>query len=119
MCIEALLSSFPLGPYMPVWPFKKKAAEAAEVAPEAVIYERGENGAEGILTDTSHTEAADFQAAMTLFSSGAPEKDIENKSEDFTWVAHDDGYHYKKNSDGSFQETPHVKDGEGNYTPHS
>ncbi len=104
---------------MPVWPFKKKEAEAEDAPPEIISYQRNDSSAGELLADTSHTEATDYQAAMALFSSDAPKKDSESKFEDFTWVAHDDGYHYKKNSDGSFQKTPHVKDEEGNYVPYS
>ena len=104
---------------MPVWPFKKKEADAEKNTIENMSYQRGDSNAGELLADTSHTEATDYQAAMALFSSDAPEKGSESKSENFTWVAHDDGYHYKKNHDGSFQEIPHVKDGEGNYAPYS
>jgi hypothetical protein len=104
---------------MPVWPFKKKEAETEETPPENVSYQRSSNTASELIADTSHTEAADFQAAMALFSGDTPEKSSDTKIEDFTWIAHDDGYHYKKNSDGSFQKTPHTKDGEGNYAPYS
>ena len=118
-CIEALLLAIHLGAYMPVWPFKKKVAEAEEIPTEIVSYQRGDNSAGEVIDDTSHKEAADYQAAMALFSSGVAKKDTESKSKDLTWVSHTDGYHYKKNPDGSFQETPHVKDAEGNYAPYS
>ena len=118
-CIEALLSSIPLSLYMPVWPFKKKEAEIEEAQPENVSYQRSDANAGELLADNSHTESAGYQAAMALFSNAVPEKVSETKPEDFTWVAHSDGYHYKKNSNGSFQETPHVKDEKGNYSPFS
>ncbi len=104
---------------MPVWPFKKKEAEPEDSPSENVSYQRSDGSANELLADTSHTEAADYQAAMALFSSAEPKKVSESKIEEFTWVAHDDGYHYKKNSDGSFQETPYIIDEEGNYTAYS
>lgn len=36
-----------------------------------------------------------------------------------TWVHHTDGYHYKQHADGSFEPTPHVKQGDGTYAPYS
>ena len=36
-----------------------------------------------------------------------------------TWVHHTDGYHYKQNSDGSFEPTAHVKNDAGEYIPYS
>ena len=86
-CIEALLLAIHLGPYMPVWPFKKKVAEAEEIPTEIVSYQRGDNSAGEVIDDTSHTEAVDYQAAMALFSSSVAKKDSENKSENFTWVS--------------------------------
>ena len=104
---------------MPVWPFKKKEAEIEQGPPEKVSYQRSDDTASALLTDKSHTEAADYQAAMALFSSSDSNTATKATDVPFTWVSHDDGYHYKKNSDGSFQETPYVIDEKGNYIPYS
>ena len=56
---------------------------------------------------------------MALFSSSDSDNAPKETDAPFTWVSHDDGYHYKKNSDGSFQETPYVIDEKGNYIPYS
>jgi hypothetical protein len=37
----------------------------------------------------------------------------------FTWVHHTDGYHYKRNADGSFEPTPHTLQSDGTYVPYS
>ena len=104
---------------MPVWPFKKKEAEIEQPPPENISYQRSDDTASELLSDTSHTEAADYQAAMALFSSSDSDNAPKETDVPFTWVSHDDGYHYKKNSDGSFQETPYVIDEKGNYIPYS
>ena len=38
--------------------------------------------------------------------------------ENFTWVHHTDGYHYKKNNDGSFDSVAHQKNDDGTYVPY-
>lgn len=114
---------------MPWWPFKKSQPEdpVAET-PKAVTYSIGEEETEKILKDSSHKEAADYQAAMALFGNensspkaNNPGQDAEQPSDtpNFEWVAHTDGYHYKKMSDGKFEPTPYVKNSDGEYVPYS
>ena len=42
-----------------------------------------------------------------------------NADDEFTWVHHSDGYHYKRLASGAFEPTPHTKSGDGTYTPYS
>ena len=104
---------------MPVWPFKKKEAEIEPAPPKNVSYQRSDDTASDLLSDKSHTETADYQAAMALFSSSNSNNATKGTDVTFTWVSHADGYHYKKNSDGTFQETPYIVDEKGNYIPYS
>ena len=115
--------------FMPWWLFKKsKPEEPVAETPTAVTYSIGEEETEKILKDSSHKEAADYQAAMALFGNEKPSLKANNSGQDdeqlsdapnFEWVAHTDGYHYKKMSDGKFEPTPYVKNSDGNYVPYS
>ena len=114
---------------MPWWLFKKsQPEEPVAETPAAVTYSIGEEETEKILEDSSHKEAADYQAAMALFGNensspkaNNPGQDDEQPSDapNFEWVAHTDGYHYKKMSDGKFEPTPYVKKPDGDYVPYS
>lgn len=130
----------------PIWPFKKKepVAELDEAPPAPVVYKRGEDpNARKPVTSDQHAykdalalfgggsdtvEAATDQAAkydgVTGESPAVPEPDASPAQEPvaetmFTWVHHTDGYHYKQHADGSFDATPHVKNGDGTYAPYS
>ena len=114
---------------MPWWPFKKsQPEEPVAETPTAVTYSIGEEETEKILKDSSHKEAADYQAAMALFGNENPSPKSNGSSQDggqpsdaptFEWVAHTDGYHYKKMSDGKFEPTPYLKKPDGDYVPYS
>ena len=115
--------------YMPWWLFKKSQPKnpVAE-APAAVTYSIGEEKTEQILKDSSHKETADYQAAMALFgnektptgkSNSTQETEEPSEVLNFEWIAHTDGYHYKKMNDGKFEPTPYVKNSDGDYVPYS
>ena len=58
---------------MPWWLFKKsQSEEPVAETPTAVTYSIGEEETEKILNDSSHKEAADYQAAMALFGNENP-----------------------------------------------
>jgi hypothetical protein len=130
----------------PIWPFKKKepVAELDEEPPAPVVYRRGEDpNAREHVTSDQHA----YKDALALFGGGsqtveaatdqatkydgvtdespaadAPDSSPSVESEPepaFTWVHHSDGYHYKQHADGSFDATPHVKNGDGTYAPYS
>lgn len=134
---------------VPFWPFKKKKETVAvldEEPPAPVVYKRGEDpmareavtsdqaaykDALALFGDGSRTvEAASDQSVrydgVTSSSEAAEDANSGSTKEvsvaqepHFTWIHHTDGYHYKKNADGSFEPTPHTKAADGSYTPYS
>ena len=133
----------------PFWPFKKKepVAQIQEKAPAPIVYKRGEDphARGGIETDagaykdalalfgggSKKVEKATDQSVHYdgVTADSTPAEATENDTqkadgseaepEAFTWVHHTDGYHYKRNSDGSFSPTPHTKNEDGTYSPYS
>ena len=133
----------------PFWPFKKKepAVEIDEKPPAPIVYKRGEDphARGGIATDavaykdalalfgegSSEVQAATDQSVhydgVTAPSPSVEEppeshdegSEVERQEASFTWVHHTDGYHYKQNTDGSFEPTPHVQNADGSYAPYS
>ena len=132
---------------VPFWPFKKKkeaVAELDEAPPAPVVYKRGEDP---MAREAVTSDQAAYKDALALFGGGS--RSVEAASDQsvhydgvtesdaasnavttqpadaapaeptFTWVHHTDGYHYKKNADGSFEPTPHTKSADGTYTPYS
>jgi hypothetical protein len=99
---------------MPIWPFKRKSPQLVEESPTPIAYSIGEENTAEELSDTSHTDAADYKAAMALFSGS---KEEESKEDEGEWVNHTDGYWYLKKLDGSFEPTPHLEDADGKKIP--
>jgi hypothetical protein len=120
----------------PFWPFKrskKNSMELDEAAPEAIVYRKNED-----VHTEKHAQSIErndeaYKDALALFGNGdttvtASENvadqydgvtDTTVPEEDTQWVHHTDGYHYKKNADGTFLPTPHVKQEDGSYEPYS
>ena len=42
-----------------------------------------------------------------------------NVAEQFEWIHHTDGYHYKKMGNGQFEPTPYVKNEDGSYSAYA
>lgn len=128
----------------PIWPFKKKqeVLELDEAPPAPITYKKGEDP--NARAPSTTVDASAYKDALALFGDGssaveaATDQSVnydgitsqssepgqsqaeESRTEpSFTWVHHTDGYHYKKKADGSFEPTPHSKDGEGTYVPYS
>jgi hypothetical protein len=129
-----------------IWPFKKKSPEAA--GQKIVTYSKDDDNAEEILTDRSHIEDDQYQAALDLLtnphlgeeSSGevapnivvessqneenvdllATVTDGESEAEsEAEYEESSDGYWYLKNDDGTFEETAYVKGEDGSFSPYS
>ena len=121
----------------PLWPFgkKKQPLQLDEPEPQAIVYRKDSNTSEQTLSDTSHRESNDYKSAVALFGNGATtvkraeeqsqfyegivDSGKPQKKEEFTWVHHSDGYHYKKKTDGSFDPVPHQKQANGIYVPYA
>ena len=128
----------------PIWPFKKKqeVLEIDEEAPPTISYKKGEDPNARPATTT--VDASAYKDALALFGEGSSNVEAASdqsvnydgvaepagnltvakesqpvKEESFTWVHHTDGYHYKKNTDGSFEPTPHSKNADGSYVPYA
>lgn len=125
----------------PIWPFNKKKQPLAleEDAPAPIVYRKTED--KGIDSGSTTQQQEDYKAALSFFGSGdatvqrAPEQSqrydgvvvsatqaapIASSEEDAVeWVAHTDGYHYKKTADGSFDPVAHIKNPDGSYEPYS
>jgi hypothetical protein len=121
----------------PLWPFgkKKQPHMLDEPEPQPIMYRRNEEASEEVLTDNTHRESADYKAAVSLFGNGdTTVKRAEEQSqfyegivdssslpvatEEFKWVHHTDGYHYKQFASGTFDSVAHQKSTEGTYTPY-
>lgn len=111
-----------------IWPFKKKAAEPE--GPKVVEYDRSEDTAGETLSDRSHVEADQYKAALDLLTDphlGTPEagesvsqKVVETDgSESSNFEKSEDGYWYRKNSDGSFDPQPHIQNEDDSFSPYS
>jgi hypothetical protein len=128
----------------PIWPFKKKqeVLEVDEEPPPTISYKKGEDPNARPATTT--VDASAYKDALALFGGGSSNVEAASdqsvnydgvaeptgtstvaeesqpvKEESFTWVHHTDGYHYKKNADGSFEPTPHSKNADGSYVPYA
>ena len=129
----------------PIWPFKKKAPPIGENRVQKSSYSRGgDSAASTTLSDRSHVDDANFQAAMAALStphiegavvstpqesgssvtplSLSKEKGESSKAgiagEEGEWINHDDGYWYFRKLDGNFLPIPHVKNGAGEFQAH-
>ncbi len=125
-----------------IWPFKKKSPEAE--GQKIVTYSKDDDNAEEILTDRSHIEDDQYQAALDLLtnphlgeeSSGevAPNKVVESRQNEETvdllatvsdaeseaeYEESSDGYWYLRNDDGSFEDTAYVQEEDGSFSPYS
>lgn len=119
-----------------IWPFKKKSVEAE--GQKIVTYSKDDHQAEEIMTDRSHIEDDQYQAALDLLtkphlggeSSGADaetnvvdspqnEGTVSDDESEGEYEESDDGYWYLKNDDGTFEETAHVKAEDGSFSPYS
>ncbi len=125
----------------PIWPFNKKKQLLAleEDAPTPIVYKKTED--KGIDSGSTTQQQEDYKAALSFFGSGdetvqrAPdqsqrydgvvvsatqtEPNPSPAADAVEWVAHTDGYHYKKGADGSFDPVAHVKKPDGSYEPYS
>ena len=121
----------------PLWPFgkKKEPLMLDEPEPEPIVYRKNAEETEESLADTSHRESVDYKAAVSLFGNGVTtvkraeeqsqfyeglvdSSSLPEASEEFTWVHHTDGYHYKQLSSGTFDPVAHQKNADGTYTPY-
>lgn len=125
-----------------IWPFKKKAAEVE--GQKIVTYSKDDHHAEGIISDRSHIEDDQYQAAIDLLtkphlgkkSAGEVVKTevVDTQQNEGTvdlvdtvsgggtereYVLGGDGYWYLKNDDGSFDQTAYVKFEDGSFSPYS
>ena len=100
----------------PLWPFKKKAV-AEEKSPAPIAYDRNDDRAATILTDTSHTDNQDYKAAMAALSNPHLDEPTEQASAvpEKEYVQSNDGYWYLKKADGSFESEIYVKNEDGTY----
>lgn len=125
----------------PIWPFNKKKQPLAleEDAPTPIVYRKTED--KGIDSGSTTQQQEDYKAALSFFGSGdgtvqrasdqsqryegvvvsaTQDAPISSPDEDAVeWVAHTDGYHYKKAADGSFDPVAHIKNVDGSYEPYS
>ncbi len=110
-----------------IWPFKKQAAEPK--GPKIVEYDGSEDTASETLADRSHVEDAEYKAALDILTNphlGVPEAGeavgkgvVElDGTESCNFEKSDDGYYYRKNSDGSFDPNPHTKNVDGSFSPY-
>jgi len=104
----------------PLWPFKKKAV-AEEQSPAPISYDRNDDSAAKILSDTAHTDSQDYKAAMAALSNPHLEAPTEQTSTvpEKEYVQSNDGYWYLKKADGSFEPETYVKNEDGTYRPYS
>ena len=126
----------------PFWPFKRSKKNddvVEETAPQPIVYRKGQDvHTQKHSTSVEHNEHA-YKDALALFGGGdttvvassnvAEEYDgvtdhpVQDESEsvqdDFEWIHHSDGYHYKKKSDGQFEATPYVKNDDGSYSAYA
>ena len=124
----------------PFWPFKrskKNDDEIDEAPPQPVVYRKGEEVHSEKHSASTERDDRAYKDALALFGSGdttvsastnlaeeydgvvdqATQPPESSEEETFEWVHHTDGYHYKKKTDGQFEPTPYVKNGDGSYTP--
>lgn len=125
----------------PFWPFKRsKQSEetVVESAPEPIVYRKGQDVHSDKHSTTIQRDEDAYNDALALFGGGdtivavssnvaedydgvseAPLETSPSPSEDYEWVHHTDGYHYKKKSDGQFDPTPYLKNDDGTYTAYA
>ncbi|MBT5595052.1 MAG: hypothetical protein HOH79_00925 [Euryarchaeota archaeon] len=121
----------------PLWPFGKKKQPQIldEPEPQPIVYRKDADPGQEALADNSHRESADYMAAVSLFGNGdTTVKRAEEQSqfyegivdsatkpvaaEEFTWIHHTDGYHYKKLANGQFDSVAYRKNPDGTYAPY-
>ena len=104
----------------PPWPFKKKEV-AEEQSPAPITYNRNDDSAAKILSDTTHTDNQDYKAAMAALSKPTLETPAEQVSAvpKKEYIQSNDGYWYLKKPDGSFEPEAYVKNEDGTYQPFS
>ena len=102
------------------WPFKKKEV-AEEQSPTPIAYDRNDDSAAKILSDTTHIDNQDYKAAMAALSKPTLEAPVEQASAvlEKEYVQSNDGYWYLKKADGSFEPEAYVKNGDGTSQPFS
>jgi len=125
----------------PIWPFNKKKQPLAleEEAPTPIVYRKTEDL--GVDSGSTSQQQEDYKAALSFFGSGdatvhkasdqsqrydgvvdsaTPAEPVSSPEENSVeWVAHTDGYHYKKAADGSFDPVAHIMNADGSYEPYS
>jgi len=121
----------------PLWPFgkKKQPQMLDEPEPQPIVYRKNSEVTQEVLADNSHRESVDYKAAVSLFGNGdTTVKRAEEQSqfyegivdssslpvatEEFKWIHHTDGYHYKQFTSGVFDSVPHQKSTDGSYAPY-
>ena len=121
----------------PLWPFgkKKQPLMLDEPEPQPIVYRKTSEVSQEVLTDNSHRESVDYKAAVSLFGNGSTAvKRAEEQSqfyegivdsssipvaaEEFKWIHHTDGYHYKQFASGAFDSVAHQKSTDGLYIPY-
>lgn len=126
----------------PFWPFKraKKNEEAIDESPPApIVYRKGQDVHTTKHSTSQVRDESAYKDALALFGDGEttvvasgiiadkydgvsnePTPDTPKQFEPtFEWIHHSDGYHYKKLSDGQFEPTPYVKNGDGTYSEYA
>lgn len=125
----------------PFWPFKrsKQNDDLDEAPPAPVVYRKNQEvHTEKHSTSLERDEDA-YKDALALFGGGETtvnaSKNVAddydgvtdqsstpsevNVAEQFEWIHHTDGYHYKKMENGQFEPTPYVKNEDGSYSAYA
>ncbi len=142
MWVRIVLEHGRFPPVMPpIWPFNKKKQPLAleEEAPAPIVYRKSDD--QGVDSGSTSQQQEDYKAALSFFGSGdatvkkasdqsqrydgvvvsaTPSDSAPSPAEDSVeWVAHTDGYHYKRAADGSFDPVAHIRNADGSYEPYS
>ena len=122
----------------PFWPFKRSTQNDVldEAPPAPIVYRKDEEvHTEKHSTSLERDENA-YKDALALLGGGdttvkasknvaddydgvTEQSPIPSESvvaEQFEWIHHTDGYHYKKMENGQFEPTPYVKNEDGSYS---
>ena len=112
-----------------------------EEAPSPIVYRKTDDTGEKAAQ--TEQQQADYKAALSFFGNGeanvkraeeqsqrydgivasnqkaTPLQEEQEPASEIDWVHHTDGYHYQRQSDGSFDPAAHVRDEQGAYHPYS
>ena len=126
----------------PFWPFKrskKNDDEIDEAPPQPVVYRKGQEVHSEKHSSSVERDERAYKDALALFGGGETtvnaSKNVAddydgvtdqsstpsevNVAEQFEWIHHTDGYHYKKMENGQFEPTPYLKNEDGSYSAYA